>query len=93
MLKNKKLPGNLALKTLLKNEGRGYSVPGALRTFPRLRNRLRVNPVTPSQNVQALFTVLYRSTRCLCCSERKVVRLVHAPEWRLAGLARVVNPD
>src|SRR5215831_15765823 len=45
--------------------GAGRQV-GNRATLPPLRHRLRVDAVAPAKDPQALLTMLYRSTDCLC---------------------------
>jgi len=46
-----------------------------------LRNRLLVDPVTLGQNPQALFTILYCSTDCLCRGGAPVKNLTHSASF------------
>src|SRR5690242_11335354 len=59
--------------------------PGALvgnrRPGSPLSNRLRIDPVAPGENPQALLTMLYRSTHRLCRAGAPVENLAHSASF------------
>src|SRR6516225_10240929 len=57
--------------------GAGRQV-GNRATLPPLRHRLRVDAVAPAKDPQALLTMLYRSTDCLCRGGAAVQNLAHS---------------
>src|ERR1041384_5072306 len=70
--------------------------PGALvgNRGPRspLSDRLRVDPVAPGQNPQALLTMLYRSTHRLCRAGAPVENLAHSASFHSRDKNALSNP-
>src|SRR5919206_2615724 len=57
-----------------------------------LSDRLRVDPVAPGQNPQALLTMLYRSTDRLCRAGAPVENLAHSASFHSRDKNAPSNP-
>src|SRR6516165_3596791 len=71
--------------------GAGRQV-GNRATLPPLRHRLRVDAVAPAKGPQALLTMLYRSTDCLCRRGAAVKNLAHSASFHSREKIAPANP-